>query len=93
MKRNSIYGGITLVSFRAMVKNQDPDVHFHLSNSIEMMCCPVRLKISNKELEQSLAKNPDVKDVATNKDLQYWLQTKHALLVSVDVEYSFSITN
>lgn len=46
--------------------------------------------IGKQKLEQSLAKNPDVEDVATNKDLNYRLKTKYAPLVSVDVERSFS---
>lgn len=46
--------------------------------------------IGKQKLEQSLAKNPDVEDVATNKDLNYRLLTKYAPLVSVDVERSFS---
>ena len=47
--------------------------------------------IGKQKLEQqSLAKNPDVEDVATNKDLNYSLKTKYAPLVSVDMERSFS---
>ena len=43
-----------------------------------------------QKLDQSLAKNPDVQEVATNKNLDYRMKTRYAPLVSVDVERSFS---
>ena len=46
--------------------------------------------IGKQKLEQSLPKNTDVQDVATNKNLNYRLHSKYAPLVSVDVEHSFS---
>jgi len=46
---------------------------------------------AKEKITASLAKNPDVVQFATNRDLQLRIETKFAPLVSVDVECSFSL--
>jgi len=48
-------------------------------------------RIAKEKLEESLEKNPNLKDLVESTNLEFCVKTKYSPLVSVDVERSFSI--
>jgi len=49
------------------------------------------MDFQENRLESSLARNPDLLGVMNKCDLEFWVRTKFAPLISVDVERLFSI--